>query len=52
MGTAGMAWQRRWRFAPLRTMLMAEGRALNPALKGTARLHLVFGLLLALGMVV
>jgi 1,4-dihydroxy-2-naphthoate octaprenyltransferase len=38
--------------APLRTMLMAEGRALNPALKGTARLHLVFGLLLALGMVV
>jgi 1,4-dihydroxy-2-naphthoate octaprenyltransferase len=38
--------------APLRTMLTAEGRALNPALKGTARLHLIFGLLLALGMVV
>lgn len=37
--------------APLRTMLVEEGRALNPALKGTARLHLAFGLLLALGMV-
>ncbi|MGB9751384.1 1,4-dihydroxy-2-naphthoate polyprenyltransferase [Roseiflexus castenholzii] len=36
--------------APLRTMLTGEGRALNPALKGTARLHLAFGLLLALGM--
>jgi 1,4-dihydroxy-2-naphthoate octaprenyltransferase len=38
--------------APLRTMLTGEGRALNPALKGTARLHLAFGLLLALGMAV
>jgi 1,4-dihydroxy-2-naphthoate octaprenyltransferase len=37
---------------PLRTMLTGEGRALNPALKGTARLHLAFGLLLALGMAV
>ncbi|MCS7287989.1 MAG: 1,4-dihydroxy-2-naphthoate polyprenyltransferase [Roseiflexus sp.] len=37
--------------APMRTMLTSEGRALNLALKGTARLHLVFGLLLALGMV-
>ncbi len=38
--------------APMRTMLTGEGRTLNPALKGTARLHLAFGLLLALGMVV
>lgn len=38
--------------APMRTMLNGEGRALNPALKGTARLHLAFGLLLALGMAV
>lgn len=38
--------------APMRTMLTSEGRALNPALKGTARLHLVFGLLLALGMAI
>ncbi len=37
--------------APLRTMLVEEGRALNPALKGTARLHLAFGLLLAFGMI-
>lgn len=37
--------------APMRAMLTGEGRALNPALKGTARLHLAFGLLLALGMV-
>lgn len=38
--------------APIRIMLTGEGRALNPALKGTARLHLAFGLLLALGMIV
>lgn len=38
--------------APMRAMLTGEGRALNPALKGTARLHLAFGLLLALGMAV
>ncbi len=38
--------------APMRTMLTGEGRTLNPALKGTARLHLAFGLLLALGMIV
>lgn len=38
--------------APMRIMLTGEGRALNPALKGTARLHLAFGLLLALGMAV
>lgn len=37
---------------PMRTMLVEEGRALNPALKGTARLHLAFGLLLAVGIVV
>ncbi|MDW8215167.1 MAG: 1,4-dihydroxy-2-naphthoate polyprenyltransferase [Roseiflexaceae bacterium] len=36
---------------PMRIMLTGAGRALNPALKGTARLHLAFGLLLALGMV-
>ncbi|NWG19960.1 MAG: 1,4-dihydroxy-2-naphthoate polyprenyltransferase [Chloroflexi bacterium] len=34
---------------PLRTMLTGEGRELNPALKGTARLHLAFASLLALG---
>lgn len=37
--------------APLRIMLTARGRALNPALKGTARLHLAFGMLLAIGIV-
>ncbi|WP_224366518.1 1,4-dihydroxy-2-naphthoate polyprenyltransferase [Hyalangium versicolor] len=35
---------------PLRLVLGAEGAALNPALGGTARLQLVFGLLFALGL--
>jgi len=38
--------------APLvRTMLTETGPALNAALKGTGRLHLFFGVLLALGMI-
>lgn len=35
----------------IRTVLYEEGRVLNGALKGTGRLHLVFGVLLALGLV-
>jgi 1,4-dihydroxy-2-naphthoate polyprenyltransferase len=35
---------------PLERVLGAEGTALNPALGGTARLQLVFGLLFALGL--
>lgn len=35
---------------PLKLMLKAEGAALNPALGGTARLQMVFGLLFALGL--
>lgn len=37
---------------PLRTVLKEEGRALNAALKGTGRLHLVFGLLYAVALLV
>jgi 1,4-dihydroxy-2-naphthoate octaprenyltransferase len=33
-----------------RLMLLGEGRALNPALKGTSRLHLVFGILFAVAL--
>lgn len=36
--------------APLRTVLTAEGAALNAALGGTARLQLVFGALFAVGL--
>ncbi|TSC31211.1 1,4-dihydroxy-2-naphthoate polyprenyltransferase [Corallococcus sp. Z5C101001] len=35
---------------PLKLMLKAEGAALNPALGGTAKLQMVFGLLFALGL--
>ncbi len=35
---------------PLRLVLKAEGAALNPALGGTARLQLVFGLLFSVGL--
>ncbi|MBZ4418560.1 1,4-dihydroxy-2-naphthoate polyprenyltransferase [Myxococcus sp. RHSTA-1-4] len=35
---------------PLRLMMTAQGAALNPALGGTARLQLVYGLLFALGL--
>jgi 1,4-dihydroxy-2-naphthoate octaprenyltransferase len=35
---------------PLKRMLREQGAALNPALGGTARLQLVFGLLFALGL--
>ncbi|MHA7631560.1 1,4-dihydroxy-2-naphthoate polyprenyltransferase [Corallococcus sp. M7] len=35
---------------PLKLMLKAEGAALNPALGGTAKLQMVFGLLFAVGL--
>jgi len=34
----------------LRLMRSGQGRALNLGLRGTARLHMIFGLLLALGL--
>jgi 1,4-dihydroxy-2-naphthoate polyprenyltransferase len=36
----------------VRAMITQSGRALNRALKGTGRLHMLFGMLLALGLVV